>query len=165
MGLKLLVDLEKLRKVKNFKCEYPYHPKERKKGVLKLMELSLFGIYCRRCPEAFCVSSCPVEALKKLDDGRVVRSNFKCIGCKTCSLACPFGTIWTDFLNYINFPCDMCAQKLSVNPDYVPVCVKSTNGAVTVEKDIKEDPENGIFAVSENLFVKAVSWRWREKSA
>jgi len=45
-------------------------------------------IICRQCDEPPCVDVCPVNALKKNDNGIVVRSRMLCIGCRSCVYAC-----------------------------------------------------------------------------
>ncbi len=49
------------------------------------------SLSCMHCAEPACVAVCPQGALSKRDeDGIVVVDLEKCIGCKTCSTACPF---------------------------------------------------------------------------
>jgi Fe-S-cluster-containing dehydrogenase component len=43
------------------------------------------------CVEAACVANCPVNAMRKEDDGTVSYDQAKCIGCGTCVSVCPFG--------------------------------------------------------------------------
>lgn len=46
---------------------------------------------CMHCLEPTCVSVCPVGALTKTPEGPVVYDAAKCIGCRYCIMACPFG--------------------------------------------------------------------------
>lgn len=46
---------------------------------------------CMHCLDPACVSACPVGALQKLDNGPVVYDCTRCIGCRYCMVACPFG--------------------------------------------------------------------------
>ncbi len=46
---------------------------------------------CMHCLEPTCVSVCPVGALQKSASGGVVYDAGKCIGCRYCIMACPFG--------------------------------------------------------------------------
>lgn len=49
-------------------------------------------IQCRHCEDAPCLNTCPVKAINKENNIMVIDED-KCIGCKTCLLACPFGAI------------------------------------------------------------------------
>ena len=49
---------------------------------------------CTQCDEAWCLHACPVEAITvdKATGAKVVNES-TCVGCKVCTIACPFGTI------------------------------------------------------------------------
>jgi len=46
---------------------------------------------CMHCLDPTCVSVCPVAALRKTPEGPVVYDADRCIGCRYCVQACPFG--------------------------------------------------------------------------
>ncbi|HEY74111.1 MAG TPA: 4Fe-4S dicluster domain-containing protein [Thermoflexia bacterium] len=46
---------------------------------------------CMHCVHPACVSACPVSALEKNEYGAVVYDAARCIGCRYCMVACPFG--------------------------------------------------------------------------
>ena len=46
---------------------------------------------CMHCQDPACVSVCPVGALQKTSRGPVLYAADRCIGCRYCMLACPFG--------------------------------------------------------------------------
>jgi Fe-S-cluster-containing dehydrogenase component len=48
-------------------------------------------IACQQCEHAPCVSVCPVGASYRRDDGIVMMDYERCIGCRYCLLACPYG--------------------------------------------------------------------------
>jgi len=64
---------------------------------------------CTQCDEAWCMRACPVAAISiDASTGAKVVSDDKCVGCKVCTIACPFGTI-----NYAQstgkvVKCDLC---------------------------------------------------------
>ena len=49
-------------------------------------------VTCHHCTDAPCANVCPVEALKVLE-GVVRTDEQRCIGCKLCAIACPYGAI------------------------------------------------------------------------
>jgi electron transport protein HydN len=49
-------------------------------------------VQCRQCEDAPCANVCSVGAIVHKDNCNVVIEE-KCIGCKECMLACPFGMI------------------------------------------------------------------------
>jgi formate dehydrogenase iron-sulfur subunit len=46
---------------------------------------------CMHCEDPACASVCPVGALRKTPEGAVTYDETKCIGCRYCMMACPFG--------------------------------------------------------------------------
>lgn len=49
-------------------------------------------IVCHHCADAPCVASCPEGALY-FDGDRVAVKQERCIGCRSCVLACPYGAV------------------------------------------------------------------------
>ena len=72
-------------------------------------------IICQQCRDAPCQAVCPVRAIERDEAGALIVNQEKCIGCKVCIVACPFGAIsWTADGRIIK--CDLCGGE--------PLCVK-----------------------------------------
>ncbi len=70
---------------------------------------------CMHCEVPTCVSVCPVAALEKTATGPVIYHEERCIGCRYCMLACPFGIPkyeWTKPLPRVR-KCDLCADRIA----------------------------------------------------
>ncbi len=70
---------------------------------------------CRHCLEPACASACPVQALKKTDIGVVAYDPGRCLGCRYCMLACPFGIPrydWDRTVPYVR-KCILCYEPVS----------------------------------------------------
>ena len=70
---------------------------------------------CMNCQDPTCASVCPVAALRKTADGPVVYAASRCIGCRYCMLACPFGVPkyeWDKLVPRVR-KCDMCAERVA----------------------------------------------------
>jgi len=52
---------------------------------------------CMQCENPPCVQVCPVSATYKMDDGVVNIDYDRCIGCRYCMIACPYGARYFDF--------------------------------------------------------------------
>ena len=49
---------------------------------------------CHQCEEAWCLHACPVEAIyESSETGAKVLVDSICVGCKVCTIACPYGTV------------------------------------------------------------------------
>ncbi len=46
---------------------------------------------CQHCQNAPCTKVCPVQATYHRSDGVVMMDNARCIGCRYCMIACPYG--------------------------------------------------------------------------
>ena len=54
-----------------------------------------WAVSCRHCSDPVCVKSCISGALH-LENGTVCIDHEKCVGCLTCMLVCPYGSIVQD---------------------------------------------------------------------
>lgn len=168
MGLKkLLINvpalLENNHDLEKIECEYIFH-RQKNDGVFTLLEVAQFSSYCRQCKDAFCVSACPKDALEHQANGTIKRYNMRCVGCKSCVLACPFGTIFPEVINYVSSKCDYCLKQLRDDKNYVPSCAKTApQGTIQMLEMDHEDIDNHIYFFGENVAVKNPNWRKKEE--
>ena len=156
MSKKLVIDLDICRNEGNYdlKCSYNQHPGNQ--GIIRLRELALYELICRRCQERSCVLSCPADALEANEEGILTRYNLRCIGCKSCQHACPFGTLLNDVINLMVSGCDMCPQLKSGE---APLCVTScTNNAVSFEEIPEPFPKN-MYLIGDRFVVRSKHWK------
>ena len=64
---------------------------------------------CTQCDEAWCMHACPVEAItKSAVTGAMEVNDDVCVGCKVCTIACPFGTVNYNHDTGKVIKCDLC---------------------------------------------------------
>lgn len=134
-------------------CSYYYHLDNR--GIDRLRELATYALVCRQCEEGTCVQACPVEALERNEDGVLTRYSMRCIGCKSCAHACPFGTIYVELLPYKLSDCDYCVDRAE---EKAPLCVRSCPYGALEFKEVEEDVENGVYLIGDSLAVLSHHW-------
>jgi Fe-S-cluster-containing hydrogenase component 2 len=80
---------------------------------------------CTQCAEAWCLHACPVEAIKvDAATGAKVILDAVCVGCKVCTIACPFGTVNYNVDSGKVIKCDLCGGN--------PACAEACpTGAIT----------------------------------
>jgi len=114
--------------IKAFKQEFP-HPLSRVR-VERNVEIS-FPVQCRNCSEPWCVYSCLTGAMHKdpVSDTITVDAEM-CIGCWTCIVACPYGTLTRDMTSKIVVKCDLCPER------DIPACITNCpNEALLLGED------------------------------
>ena len=89
------------------------------KGKFPNLENASMVYHCMHCIEPDCLSACPVGAYTKRPDGPVIYDPKKCIGCRYCMNACPFGVPHFDYdKNLVEGAfidkCTMCPQRIDV---------------------------------------------------
>ncbi|MDF7680215.1 4Fe-4S dicluster domain-containing protein [Enterobacteriaceae bacterium ESL0689] len=102
--------------------------------MMRLAEISV-PVMCHQCENAPCVAACPVGALR-MGNERVEASAERCIGCQSCVVACPFGTISIvadSGKTPVIVKCDLCADRAG-GPACVDVCPTAALRKMTEEQ-------------------------------
>jgi Fe-S-cluster-containing dehydrogenase component len=105
---------------------------------------SSFPVLCNHCDNPSCVKACPTKATFVNDTNGIVAMDFhRCIGCRFCMAACPYGARsfnWQNprpFVKNYNadFPtrmrgvvekCNFCGERLALGLE--PACVETCKG-------------------------------------
>ena len=81
------------------------------------MEGIYVPMFCQHCEDPLCAAVCPVRAIERDEaEGRMRVDKEKCVGCRSCLSACPFGAIGWDEEKRKVIRCDLCHGD--------PTCVK-----------------------------------------
>ena len=111
-------------------CSYEatglFNPAKSRIKVFTFHEEGRFVPYtCTQCEEAWCMHACPVEAIvvNEATGAKEILEDV-CVGCKVCTVSCPFGTV-----NYVHeekvvAKCNLCGG----NPQCAIAC---PTGAIT----------------------------------
>ena len=114
----------------------------------KKLEHTPFLVLCNQCQNPPCVQACPTKATFKRPDGIVLMDFHRCIGCRFCMAACPYGSRSFNFQDPRNglpnglptnpaFPtrmkgvvekCNFCAERLAIGKK--PYCEEVSKGAI-----------------------------------
>ena len=82
---------------------------------------------CNHCEEPACLKACPVGAYTKEPEfGVVLHDQGKCIGCKRCMAACPYGAPQFDEKKKKVDKCSLCYHRLKEG--LPPACVRTCPG-------------------------------------
>lgn len=94
---------------------------------------------CQNCRDAPCVKVCPTGASYKTEDGQVLVNKEKCIGCKMCMAACPYGARSVNTETNVVEKCTLCRHLTEKGED--PACVKVCCTGARFFGDI-DDPDS-----------------------
>ncbi|RLF09322.1 MAG: ferredoxin [Thermoprotei archaeon] len=78
-------------------------------------------MHCQHCEVSACVEACPEQAIEKTPEGFTILDEAKCVGCKACVVACPFGMLRLDEERKVVVKCDMCIDR--IKQGLQPACV------------------------------------------
>jgi len=130
-----------------------------------------FMLLCNHCTNPACVRVCPTKATYKLETGITMQDMHRCIGCRFCMAACPYGARsfnWVDPRKAANldpvkggkvnaeYPtrtkgvvekCTFCTERLAVGK--MPACVEAAPKGALLFGDL-DDPNSEIRKIVAN---------------
>jgi len=129
-----------------------------------------YFLLCNHCANPSCVRVCPVQATYLTTQGIVAIDYHRCIGCRFCMAACPYGSRSFNFsdprlhmndedLN-VEYPtrmrgvvekCTFCAERLEFGQ--MPACVEAGNGGI-IFGDLLDPKSNVRKALAENFTIR-----------
>jgi Fe-S-cluster-containing dehydrogenase component len=125
-----------------------------------------FAVMCNHCDNPPCVRVCPTKATFKLPNGITMQDEHRCIGCRFCMAACPYGSRsfnWRDprpAIKVLNkeYPtrtkgvvekCTFCTERLAIGK--LPACVEAAPKGGLLFGDM-EDPNSEIRKIVTNQY-------------
>jgi Fe-S-cluster-containing dehydrogenase component len=133
-------------------------PAENHPYIREAVKKSVLPVLCNHCDNPPCVRVCPTAATFKRADGIVMMDYHRCIGCKICLAACPYGARSINFrdprpfIRKLNpdFPtrskgviekCNFCEERLARG--ILPACVMACRDKALVFGDV-DDPRSDV---------------------
>ncbi len=128
-------------------------------------------VMCNHCENPPCVRVCPTQATFKRADGIVLMDFHRCIGCRFCMAACPFGARSFNFVDprtapnldgpgeqLLTFPtrmkgvvekCNLCAERLAQG--LIPACAEASTDGRMVFGDLG-DPKSEVSRIVKETY-------------
>ncbi len=124
---------------------------------------------CNHCDNPPCTRVCPTGATFKRPDGIVVMDPHRCIGCRFCMAACPYGSRsfnWEDprpSLKHVNpdYPtrgkgvvekCSFCDERLAQGR--MPACVEACTCGAMAFGDLRDEQSPVVKLLRENYSIR-----------
>lgn len=109
------------------------------------IEMYFLPVMCQQCEDPPCVKVCPTGAsYQDVTDGVVRIDRSICIGCCSCTRACPYDVSFLNQEMRVIDKCDICAESRMSGE--APACVKNCAGGAIYYGDIN-DPESEVSRV------------------
>ena len=124
---------------------------------------------CLHCEDPPCVPVCPTGAsYKRASDGIVLVDYDKCIGCKYCAWACPYGARELDEARQVMTKCTLCVDRIysdALPPEErKPACVMACPTGARLFGDVK-DPDSAVSMAIRERAGYALMPEWNTRPA
>ncbi len=110
-------------------------------GTFPDLEQYWLPVQCQQCEDAPCVHVCPTGASYRNEDNVVLINKEKCIGCKYCMMACPYGVRSFSKREGVVEKCTLCQQRTAVGE--LPMCVQDCCANARFYGDL-DDPNSDV---------------------
>jgi tetrathionate reductase subunit B len=108
-------------------------------------------ILCNHCNNPPCVRTCPTKAtFKDSTNGIVMMNDKKCIGCKSCMIACPYNVRYFNEEKGAIDKCDFCFSKWLSKGKKTTACADSCPADVRIFGDLS-DPGSRVYQMIHQL--------------
>lgn len=105
-------------------------------GVFPHVHMAHLPLLCMHCANPPCVDACPTGASQQRPDGIVWVDGNKCVGCKACVMACPYGARIPNPEKGTVQKCDFCKER--AEEGQVPYCVKTCHQKARIFGDLDD---------------------------
>jgi len=109
---------------------------------------------CNQCAKPPCVKVCPVAATYRTGDGVILVDQQRCIGCRYCIQACPYGARFLHPVLSVADKCTWCYHRIVKG--LLPACVQVCPTGARIFGDLKkpESPAARILATQPTSVLK-----------
>lgn len=102
-------------------------------------------VLCNQCNNPPCVRACPTSATyKSKENGIVMMDNSRCIGCKTCVLACPYNARYWNVEKKAIDKCNFCFDTRLSKGEKLTACAAACPAGARVFGDLM-DPNSDVY--------------------
>ena len=115
--------------------------KQIERGTYPQVRKFFLPLLCNNCERPICTTVCPVIATYKREDGIIHIDPHRCIGCRYCMAACPYGVRYINPIKNIAQKCEFCLHL--VEKGIQPSCVGACPNSARVFGNLK-DPDSEV---------------------
>jgi len=110
-------------------------------GVHPELSMHFLPVPCMHCDRPPCIDACPLQAIRRREDGIVVLDEEMCDGCQACLSACPYDALMYDEDREVARKCTLCAHR--VDEGLEPFCLVCCETEAIYFGDL-EDPDSPV---------------------
>jgi Fe-S-cluster-containing hydrogenase component 2 len=135
----------------SYENEGVFNPAKSRIRVFTFHDQGRFVPYtCTQCADAWCLRACPVDAIVvNCVTGSKDVVDDRCVGCKVCTIACPFGTVNYNQSTGKVIKCDLCGGD--------PQCAKACPTAAITYVDADQTGHDRMHAWAEKSLAGAAA--------